>query len=130
MYKRQLYSNTTGVNNISIGKESLYKTITKSYLVAIGDSALYSNGLSAPNPWEATANIAIGYQSMALNTVGWDNISIGVKSARFNTTGARNVVVGNAALYSNTTVSYTHLDVYKRQKLYLPMMNPVFALRN
>ena len=48
-------------------------------------------------------NTAIGYNSLKLNTFGYNNIAIGVNSLLTNTIGAYNTVIGNNSLYSNTS---------------------------
>ncbi|MEO6131718.1 MAG: tail fiber domain-containing protein, partial [Saprospiraceae bacterium] len=82
-----------------------FNSTDRSYLVAIGDSSLYNNGSGATNSWEATGNIAIGFQSLYLNTKGWDNTAIGYKANSSNTFGASNVSLGNYALFYNTSGS-------------------------
>ena len=43
VYKRQLYSNTTGIYNTANGFTALYSNTTGSYNAANGSYALYSN---------------------------------------------------------------------------------------
>ena len=109
-------NNTTGVNNIAVGAQSLYNNTTGNQNTATGAQSLYSNTTGANN-------IAVGFQSLysnetgiqntaisnyALrsNTTGENHTAVGFNSLFSNTTGIRNTAIANYALYSNTTGSY------------------------
>jgi len=109
-------NNTTGVNNIAVGAQSLYNNTTGNQNTATGAQSLYSNTTGANN-------IAVGFQSLysnetgiqntaisnyALrsNTTGENHTAVGFQSLFSNTTGIRNTAIANYALYSNTTGSY------------------------
>jgi hypothetical protein len=93
---------TTGYSNIAIGPDALKRNSVRSNLIAIGDSALYNNGVGA-SPMEAFANIAIGSKSLYTNTRGSSNTAIGNYSLYSNITGNRNTATGASSLFTNTT---------------------------
>ncbi len=86
------------LNNISIGKSSLYSNTAGTYNVANGYNALYSNTTGRHN-------VATGYKALYSNTTGSNNIATGGYSLQFNTTGSWNVASGLQSLYQNTTGS-------------------------
>ena len=96
-------NNKFGYSNIALGTEALKNNISKNNLVAIGDSALFSNGIGAIVFFQAVGNTAIGSKSMFSNSTGYDNTAIGYESLRSNTTGFRNTANGRYSLFSNTT---------------------------
>ena len=65
-----MYSNTTGVQNSSVGKDSLYDNTT------------------------GQNNQALGFRSLRKNTTGSENVAIGRDSGYFNTTGSGNISIG------------------------------------
>ena len=99
-----LYFNDSGHSNISIGARSLYKSINRSNLVAVGDSALYNNGVGAMGS-EALQNVAVGSKSLYLNTTGSSNTATGYQALYNASTGDGNTAVGDNALYNVTTGS-------------------------
>jgi hypothetical protein len=72
-----MYSNTTGSNNVAVGKESLRNNTT------------------------GGSNVMIGYQSGFSNTSGNDNIGIGVSNLYYNKNGEQNISIGNNSLIGN-----------------------------
>jgi len=93
---------------------------TRSSLIAIGDSALYNNGIGATQTYQGTQNTAIGsralrytstgysnsgfgYRALYHNTTGFKNTGIGITPLLANTTGYHNTAVGNRPLYKNTS---------------------------
>jgi len=96
-------TNNTGHNNVAIGAKALYNNTYMSNLVAVGDSALFSNGLGATNPGEAMFNTAIGSKSLFSNTTGHFNSALGYQTLFTNNTGNSNTALGSYALHHNTT---------------------------
>ena len=70
-----------------MGKDALYKNTDRSNLVAMGDSALYNNGLGAVDSIDGAANTAIGSKSMYANTTGYSNTAVGYESLYSNQAG-------------------------------------------
>ena len=89
--------------NVGIGPRALYMNQEKSYLIAIGDSALFHNGLGATQFNEATNNIAIGATALYGNTKGSYNVAMGSGALRYNTTGTFNIGIGFQTLLFNST---------------------------
>lgn len=115
-----LFSNTTGNDNVAMGKHALFSNTDRSNLVAIGDSSLYHNGVGATASHQAIYNTAVGSKALFHNTIGSlntalgnkalftnisgsQNTSIGHLSLRNNSTGSRNVAIGSLVLRDNTT---------------------------
>ncbi len=117
--KNSLNSVTTGSANIAIGKNSLSNSTTTFASIAIGEDALSvstdksglaigyealkNNGTGATLPQHSSTNIAIGFQSLKANTIGYSNITLGSQSLISNTTGYQNTAIGASSLYSNIT---------------------------
>jgi trimeric autotransporter adhesin len=117
-------SNTTGINNIAIGKDALKSNREGSGLVAIGDSALFHNDTGNPSSGLfANGNTAIGSKALFANTFGNNNTAAGRRALfsntegnlnsaygesalRLNTTGGFNTAIGGAALANNTTGNF------------------------
>jgi len=74
--------------------------------VAIGDSALYNNGIVVLESISATKNTAIGSKALFSNTNGHINTANGANALYSNTSGHGNTATGHEALYSNTDGSY------------------------
>jgi hypothetical protein len=89
-----LYSNTSGMGNVAVGIGSLYSSTTGNHKIAIGDSALYTETL------DTTENVAIGYKTLYLNTIGYHNTAIGTKALYSNTYSIGNTAIGHKALSS------------------------------
>jgi hypothetical protein len=70
-------------------------------LVAVGDSALFDNGVGATQSYHATENTAIGSKALSGNTTGYANTGIGFHALAANTTGFRNTSLGDSAMASN-----------------------------
>jgi trimeric autotransporter adhesin len=105
-------SNTTGTKNISIGTGAGAGNLDRSNLVAIGDSALYNNGVGATVFNQATENTAVGSKSLFTNTVGNSNTATGIGSLQSNSVGSFNTAMGNYALSSNNSNSNTGIGSY------------------
>lgn len=95
--------NTTGFSNVGMGTDALKLNTVRSNLVAIGDSALFNNGVGVTSTVEGAANTAIGSKTLFANTIGSHNTAAGYKSLHFNTTGGVNTAFGSSTLYNNTT---------------------------
>jgi hypothetical protein len=93
-----LNANTTGANNIAVGKDSLDSNTTGSNNVAIGMDALQANTTSANN-------VAVGTQALINNTAA-NNTAVGNDALATNTSGTQNVAVGGAAGDAITTGGY------------------------
>jgi hypothetical protein len=94
-----LYASSTNASTyvgIGAGTE-LYATSTPKFNTAVGYQALgntFQTGAS---------NVAIGYQTLFLNSSGAQNTAVGNATLQQNTTGSQNTAVGYFALLSNTT---------------------------
>ena len=91
--------------NLTMGDTA---TLTKqsSYNVGIGYQSLYVNTTGYQN-------VGVGYHSLYANTIGFYNIAIGADSLLANIGGYRNSAIGSSALNSNTTGYYnTALGAY------------------
>jgi hypothetical protein len=112
-----LYSNTTGGNNVAIGRSALETNTTASNNTAVGYQAAFTQSDA-----NAAGVTAIGYQAGYNNdtgpqlfvgreagystTTGESNTAVGAYRPLYsNTTGAYNVAIGRQALYSNTTAN-------------------------
>ncbi|MDF1699162.1 MAG: hypothetical protein P1U56_25130 [Saprospiraceae bacterium] len=129
---RALYKNTTGTDNVAIGHRALHENTTISQLVAVGDSALFFNGVGASGD-DGTQNTAIGSKALKTNDVGKlntavgsntltsneygnSNTGMGAQTLQFNYGGTSNSAVGTYALQnnyngsSNTAIGYASLN--------------------
>jgi len=114
-----MHSDGTGNANVAIGAGALNVNL-RSNIVAVGDSALFSNGSGATLAIHATLNTAIGSKALYANTIGYYNTALGYESLKNNTTGfyntgigtqtlglnisgQQNIAIGTSALYSNLT---------------------------
>jgi len=86
-----------------VGAKALYNNTDRSNLVAVGDSALFNNGLGATQDYEAAENTAIGSKALYSNTTGFENTASGNQALYSNTEGYDNTAIGLQALFSNTT---------------------------
>lgn len=98
-------SNTTGGNNIAIGTDALRNNFTSDFLIALGDSTLYSLD-SCNYEFEVSANIAIGSKSLFSTLCADRNTATGYHTMVFNTEGFQNTAFGASALYRNTIGNY------------------------
>ncbi len=89
--------------NIAIGTAALQMNINRSGLVAIGDSALYNNGIGVAVPLQGTGNTAIGSKALRSNTTGLENTATGHQALYSNTIGIYNTAIGHEALFSNSS---------------------------
>lgn len=101
--RNALHNNQSGKANTAIGNHALYLNTSRSVLVAVGDSALYHNGLNASETYHGTANTAVGVNSLNKNTIGFDNTAIGYQAMYKNEIGTGNTTTGVLSLYNNTT---------------------------
>lgn len=90
--------NTTGRDNIGIGRNSLFTNTSGQYNIAVGTSALYASTT-------ASGHSAIGHAALASNTTGQNNVAIGNNAGSSITTGANNSCIGNGSQPSSSTVS-------------------------
>jgi hypothetical protein len=95
-------SNTAGFSNTAIGTDALNLNTKVANLVAIGDSALFHNGLGSTTSTDGTNNTAIGSKSLFANTTGNSNTALGLHTLFSNTTGNNNTAAGGLALSANT----------------------------
>ena len=94
-----LFSNTSGNNNVAIGRTSLGQNTIGTNNTAIG------NGSSSNNT-TGNENISLGYISLYSNTTGLRNIALGSLSAYNISSGSQNIAIGyNAYLTGNYTNS-------------------------
>ena len=98
----------SGSSNVAVGVAALNQNIASSFLVAIGDSALFNNGVgTVPQVLDsATCNTAVGSKSLVTNTNGSYNTATGFHSLYNNLNGYHNTALGNLALYQNVTGNY------------------------
>ena len=89
-----LNSNSSGINNTSVGFGSLELNTTGSYNTAFGRGALASNT-------SGFVNTAVGYLALVFNTTGGQNTALGNSALSRNTIGYGNVAIGQAALTKN-----------------------------
>jgi len=95
--------NSSGYSNVAIGTEALNKSMDRSNLVAIGDSALYNNGYGASSFVHSIYNTAVGSKAAYSNTIGNALTAIGYHSLYSNINGAGSTAVGSDALTANTS---------------------------
>ncbi|MEK7951655.1 hypothetical protein [Luteolibacter soli] len=81
-------------NNVRIGKGKN----NRDYNMAVGEETMMLNTTG-------TNNTALGYGSMQANTTGSSNTGVGVATVYYNSTGSENTAVGRQALCTNTTGS-------------------------
>ncbi|MDD5289571.1 MAG: hypothetical protein PHT40_00030 [Patescibacteria group bacterium] len=92
---------TSSVENTVIGTQAMGNAWggikgALGFNVAVGYQALYSDTVGYNN-------IAVGYQALYDNTEGADNVAVGTWSLANNTTGNFNTAMGRDSLYVNTT---------------------------
>ena len=83
-----MYSNTFGINNVSLGYKGNYSNTIGSNNVSIGRESMYSNT-------SGNLNIIVGYKSGYSNISGSENIGIGAENYYYNLDGNQNVALGN-----------------------------------
>ncbi|MBK9983399.1 MAG: hypothetical protein IPP15_13610 [Saprospiraceae bacterium] len=71
---KALSHNTSGFANIAIGTSALANVIDRGQLIAIGDSALYNDGIGAVFSVDGYNNLAIGWKAMFSNKRGSFNL--------------------------------------------------------
>lgn len=92
--------------NIAIGHYALFNSNIQESQVAIGDSALFSNGIGAALWYESTNNTAIGGAALKSNTRGYSNTAIGFKSLTKNINSINNTAIGDQAMRDNISGSH------------------------
>jgi hypothetical protein len=90
-----LITNSTGSENVIIGKQAGRSNTTGRQNVAVGSESLFTNSTGI-------ANVSIGYLSLRANTTAGFNTAVGHASMQNNSTGIQNVAVGQNALNANT----------------------------
>jgi trimeric autotransporter adhesin len=89
--------------SVAIGRGALLYNPSSIQSVALGDSALFYNGigpLTGESP--SVGNTAVGYKSLFYNNTGQVNTATGYHSLYKNITGSSNTANGSYSLYSNT----------------------------
>jgi hypothetical protein len=109
-----LSSNLVGSNNVAVGYNALFSCLGNSNL-AIGSNALLNSigtgnmaiGQSAlsSSVGAASANVAIGFESLKMNVSGFGNTSIGYSASSTATGGSLNTVIGRSADPANFSQS-------------------------
>ncbi len=89
--------------NISIGPGAGENALSDRNIIAVGNSALYNNGVGATQSHHGNDNIGIGFQALFSNTLGWNNTACGMYSLYLNSSGNNNVAFGYQSLYNNST---------------------------
>jgi hypothetical protein len=92
--------------NTLLGKDAGLNALQTRYIIAIGDSSLFHNGIGEQVYYHGTENTAIGFKSLFNNTTGHNNTANGSKALYSNTTGGINTAIGSLALFSNITGDY------------------------
>jgi len=111
------WNNSTKTLNVSTGLQLAYGTFSTS----LGYGMVMNPGASAAGQnigigpfvlnslagnghvYDASNDIAIGYQAMTQTTFGGDDIAIGTSALYSNTTGTQSIAIGTSALKFNTT---------------------------
>lgn len=106
-------SASTGYSNVAMGAGALFNNTIRTNLVAIGDSALYNNGLGDQFGNAGSGNTAVGSKALYNNTSAIFNTALGHNALYTNTTGNLNIALGPSALYSNTTGASNIATGYK-----------------
>ena len=74
-----LYTNSTGVNNVAMGRRALYLNVASNN-TALGHQSLYNNSSGANNT-------AVGLSALSANTTSSQNTAVGYPSADFANNG-------------------------------------------
>ena len=88
--------NGTGINNLSVGLESLGKNTEGTQNTSVGAYAMHENT-------SGNGNTVLGNSAFYRNTEGSDNTAIGNNALPFNTTGTLNTAVGANTLKANVS---------------------------
>ena len=91
-----MQSNTTGGQNVAIGRDTLTSNTTASQNVAVGYLAMEDNTTG-------TRNVAVGYFALYNNTTNNDNTAVGHYALAASNGGYENTAVGRNALASCST---------------------------
>ncbi len=107
----------TKPKHIAIGRRAMGNALqVDEGAIAIGDSAMFNNGLGASNPVHGINNIAIGTNTLVSNTIGNRNVAIGHTNLRQNSSGFSNTSIGALNLTENTLgAENTALGAYTMQ---------------
>jgi len=81
---------------VGIGAYALKDNSDRSFLVAVGDSALFNNGTGASAVDHATKNTAIGSKALLANTTGYQNTALGYMAGDNITSGSNNIIIGSS----------------------------------
>lgn len=108
-----LWSNRYGYSNVAMGVQTLTSNYDRSNLVAIGDSALYFNGLNVTQSFHATGNTAVGSKTLYNNTTGYQNTGNGYQSLFSNNSGFQNSAIGYQSLYSNNSGNHNSANGFQ-----------------
>jgi trimeric autotransporter adhesin len=90
-----LYKNTNGGQNVAVGYKALENNVSGFFNVAVGNGAL--------GACVTGSNTAVGHESMALNSSGFQNTAQGYQSLYNNISGGSNVAIGFDALKFNSS---------------------------
>jgi trimeric autotransporter adhesin len=97
------FDSLSSSSNIAVGRSALARNNNRSGIVAVGDSALYNNGVGAVNSSDGQVNTAVGFKALRSNTIGWGNTAVGNLALEANESGDVNTALGFGALFLNTT---------------------------
>ncbi|MCB2220759.1 MAG: tail fiber domain-containing protein [Bacteroidetes bacterium] len=97
-------SNTTGSQNIALGRGTFGNNISGFENTALGSGAMYDN-------IDGTYNTALGRHALYSNTSGSKNVALGYRASYANELGASNTAIGSAALQlidgsNNTAIGF------------------------
>ncbi|MEM7375474.1 MAG: tail fiber domain-containing protein, partial [Bacteroidota bacterium] len=103
-------------NDIYMGRGSGLNSDPDGYNTALGDSALWKNGLGGSSADHGTNNTAVGALAMKQNSTGHDNVAFGSQALQSNQGGVNLTAIGHQALSSNIN---GHSDVAVGEKALL-----------
>ncbi len=92
---------SSGHNNIALGRESSYQTVSGNNNISIGSRSLYIND-------HGFQNIAIGNEALYYNYNNY-NVAVGTQSLYNTNTGTQNTALGGFAGFDNNNASSTFL---------------------
>jgi hypothetical protein len=83
-----LYANTSGEQNVAVGREAARRNTTGNYNTAVGFQS-FSNNTTGSN------STALGYNALGVATTGTVNTAVGYLSGNAITTGSKNTILGS-----------------------------------